>query len=239
MFTVLTFLLAACSASIEGSASELDDPSAFVLTTYDVPRGYESRVEDVLNRVFWRADDVPPLGRARQGAPGSVIVAAPESVQGDVKDVIERLNKLDPSVAEPKNVKLSYWMIGGTRAPAVDTSALPAVIAPAMAEVAAQEVPMRYEVLFRESLLSLDGTRAQATGPEFQIEQLASVSPAGSIVAELGLSVQGGVETRTQVQLGAGQVLVLGQTAVGGNGGPPGTSDALFYVVRPEPVAAQ
>ncbi|MBM4365763.1 MAG: hypothetical protein FJ102_06075 [Deltaproteobacteria bacterium] len=239
MFSFLTLLLGACSASLEGSASELGGPSEFVLTTYDVPRGYESRVEDVLNRVFWLADEVPPLGRARQGAPGSVIVAAPASVQGDVKGVIERLNRLDPAVAEPRNVKLSYWMIGGTRADAVDTSALPAVIAPAMAEVAGQEVPMRYEVLFRESLLSLDGTRAQANGPEFQIEQLASVSPAGSIVAELGLSVQGGVETRTQLTLGAGQVLVLGQTAVGGNGGPPGSSDAIFYVVRPEPVAAQ
>ena len=108
MTRFLPLLLTACSASIEGSASELDDPSAFVLTTYDVPRGYESRVEDVLNRVFWRADEVPPLGRARQGAPGSVIVAAPAGVQADVLGVIERLNKLDPAVAEPKNVRLSY-----------------------------------------------------------------------------------------------------------------------------------
>ncbi len=239
MTPFLAFLFAACTASLEGSATEGDAPSAFVLTTYDVPRGYESRVEDVLNRVFWRDDNVPPLGRARQGAPGSVIVAAPQVVQADVRGVIDRLNQLDPSVAEPRNVKLSYWMVGGSRAASVDTSALPTAIAPAMAEVAAQEGPMAYRVLFRESLLSLDGARAQATGPEFRIDQLASISPAGHVVAEVGINVQGGVETRTQVQLAPGQVLVLGHTAVGGDGGPPGSSDVLFYVLRPEPVAAQ
>lgn len=238
MITLFALILSACSASLEGSAGDPANAAAYVLTTYNVPQGYESRVEDVLNRVFWRADNVPPLGRARQGAPGSVIVAAPENVQDDVKDVIARLNQLDPLVAEPKNVKLSYWMVGGTRADAVDTSALPPAITPAFLEVAAQEVPMRYEVLFRESLLSLDGARAEANGPEFQLDQVASVGPSGRIVAEVGISVQGGVETRTQVQLGAGQVLVLGQTAVGG-GGSPGTSDALFYVIRPEPIAAQ
>ena len=76
----LLSLLPSCQATMEGSASEDDDDAAFQLKSYEVPAGYESRVEDVLNRVFWRGDNVPLLGRAHQGAPGSVIVAAPALV---------------------------------------------------------------------------------------------------------------------------------------------------------------
>lgn len=237
-FPLLSLL--ACSASLEGSASEEADETAFVLTTYDVPAGYESRVEDVLNRVFWRGENIPLLGRAHQGAPGSVIVAAPRSAQADVASVIERLNKLDPKVAEPTNVRLSYWMIGGTKGNEIDTSALPAAIAGAMAQVATQETPMRYAVLYHDTLLSLDGAHARVTTPEFQIGQVASVGPTGNIVAEIEIDSPGGVGTESKVQLAPGQALVLGQNVIGG--GPSAStaySDAIFYVVRPEPSPAQ
>lgn len=232
--------LFACSASLEGSASEDDHEQAFVLATYDVPAGYESRVEDVLNRVFWRGENVPLLGRAHQGSPGSVIVAAPRSAQADVASVIERLNKLDPKVAEPKNVRLSYWMIGGTKVDTTDTSGLPPAVASAMAEVAANEVPMRYAVLYHDTLLSLDGAHGRVTTPEFQIGQVASVGPTGNIVADIEIDSPGGVGTESKILLAPGQVLVLGQNVVGG--GPSEKqeySDAIFYVVRPEPAAAQ
>jgi hypothetical protein len=235
----LLSLLPSCQATMEGSASEDDDDAAFQLKSYEVPAGYESRVEDVLNRVFWRGDNVPLLGRAHQGAPGSVIVAAPASVQEEVGDVIARLNKLDPKVAEPKNVELSYWMIGGHKGAAVDIAALPADIAPAIAQVAASEAPMTYSVLTHQTLRSLDGAHARVTSPDLQISQVASVGPAGGIVADIEIDAPGGVGTKTQVRLADGQVLVLGQVATGGGPGPSGTSDAIFYVVRPEPPVAQ
>lgn len=156
----LLLSLVACNATLEGSASADDSPDALVLATYDVPTGYESRVEDVLNRVFWRGDEIPVIGRAHQGAPGSVIVAAPRSAHADVASIIDRLNKLDPKVAEPKNIRLDYWMVAGKRAETVDTSALPASIVPALSAVALAETPMRYTLVFQESLVSLDGARA-------------------------------------------------------------------------------
>ena len=235
--TTLILLLSACSASIEGTT---EDDGAFVLTTYDVPVGYESRTVDVLNRAFYRGENVPSGGRAIEGNAGSLIVSAPANTQDDVAGVIERLAKVDPKVAEPQNVRLSYWMVGGKKAAAVDTTALPTEITAAMTEVAGTEPAMQYEVLFHESLLSLDGSPGKGSGDTYSIEQLASLTPSGSILADIDITVRGGAGTETRVQLVPGQVLVMGQTA--GRGDPHEEKpllDALFYVVRPERVPAQ
>lgn len=237
MKSLLPLFLTACNASLEGSPTDDDH---FVLATYEVPPGYESRVEDVLNRAFWRGENIPLLGRALQGAPGTVVVAAPANAQDDVKAVIARLGQLDAAVAQPQNVRLSYWMVGGKKATAVDTSTLPPAISSQMAEVASTEVPMHYEVVFHESLLSLDGSRAQAKGANFMISQVVSVTPAGSILADIDIDTHSGVGTETRVQLAPGQVLVMGQTAGTGGVDPDAPAyDALFYVVRPDRVAAQ
>lgn len=233
----LFLFLNACSVPTETAATATGD---FVLATYDVPVGYESRVEEALNRVFYRGEGTALAGRALQGAPGNIIVAAPERAQKDVAAVIDRLAKIDPKLAEPQNVRLSYWMVGGTKAATVDTSALPPAIIAAMNEVSANEPPMRYEVMFQESLLSLDGSPGKGSGDTYSIEQVASITPQGSILADIDIVMRGGAGTETRVQLVPGQVLVMGQTA--GSGDPreeKPAHDALFYVVRPERVPAQ
>ena len=236
--TTLILFLAACSASLEGSSSA--DEDVFVLHTYDVPVGFESRVEEALNRVFYRGENIPSAGRALEGSPGTVIVAAPESAQEDLAAVIERLGKVDPKLATPQNIRLTYWMVGGTKASTVDTSALPPDITAAMTEVASAEPPMRYEVAFHESLLGLDGAHAKGAGETWDIGQVASLTPQGSILADIDIEMRGGAGAETRVQLVPGQVLVMGQTAGAGDPheGIPGL-DALFFVVRPERLPAQ
>jgi hypothetical protein len=224
----LSLLLAFVGCNAEHDAPG-DAASAMTIRSYTVPPGQEATVESTLNRLFYVGEGVAPVGRVHEGPPGTVVIAAPASVQDSVKEVIEVFAKAGPASA-PRNIRISWWLVAGRKAAEVDTHALPPDVASAMATVSGHEPPMVYTLRYTQELLGLDGEHARASGDTFSIDQMASATPQGEIVADLRVDMAGGLGASTRVHLVPGQVLVLGDT------GPAGLEgiDGLFYVLRPE-----
>jgi hypothetical protein len=155
-----------------------------------------------------------------------VVVAAPEETQESIQQVLEVLSKAEP--ASPINIQFSWWVVAAELSPQVDTGALPPALSEPMAEIAALEPSMRYTVRHATSLLALDGDESESSDGNFSIRQVASTTPQGSVLADLDIRLEGGINWRTRAQLQPGQTLVLGQTGTNSQG------ERYFYVVRPE-----
>ncbi len=236
LFLALAFVLAACTVPA-GEAEAAGAGDDLVLKTYEVPAGYSAQVESLLIRLLSRGHDAPPLGRAYQASEIAVCVAAPKSFHAGVPDVIDAFAKAEAQGQNPRNVRITYWVVAADPAESTEFMSMPDMVTDALTPVARIEPPMTYEVLYTRRLVSMDGDKASSNSADHvDLWQSVSLAPGGGLVADVRLQMPDGADTHTRITAKPGQVVVLGES-----GGGRGTDahDRYFYVIRPEVIEAE
>jgi hypothetical protein len=200
-------LLVTVAISCGGSDDRPAD-HGLVLRSYQVPDQTAPEMEKILNNIL-RLEEVS-YGRAHEGPGGRLFVAAPESVQQGVEELIGQLSESSP--AAPPMITLTCWAVVGD--PATETELAPGLdeIKSALEAIASAEGARSFTLLEKVRLHSLSGQWGKAEGQQIATSQRATAHN-DRVIAELEIRTQyrsGRIETT--VNLAPDQLLVLGQT---------------------------
>ncbi len=202
-----------------GSLADKPD-QGLVLRSYDVPPELAPEMSSILNGIL-----EGEKGRVKLGPNGQLVVAAPESIQEGIAELIAEMNVDAPQ--PPPMITITYWAVVGQPASETATSANLQEIESALATIAEADGAASFGLLEKLRLRSLSGESGEAKGQQLRVRQRASTQ-AGRVIAELNLSGVGNFETTVNIE--PDQLLVLGQTMM------PGAKTAdearLYLVVR-------
>lgn len=122
---LLALVLAGCSGSSSGPTHSSD----MELKLYTVPIHESSSVQNALEHVL--AGSAVGVGkgtdngmRVTQPFPGTLMVLAPESIQGNVGRAIAALDKASAKVAAPGRLQVHFWVIHAISGKGEDSPAL-------------------------------------------------------------------------------------------------------------------
>jgi hypothetical protein len=189
--------------------------SALVLRSFEVDPDLAGELEIILNEALARGENEAPVGRVSVGPGGRLIVAAPAAVLDAVEVLITDVEAASPP--PPPVISMTYWVVRGT--PAAETSWPERLgeVAQALEGICAAEGTTRFIIEEKVQLRSLSGERANSMAREYRVTQRATERD-GRVLVSVTLQntrrASGSIETR--LQLAPGQLLVLGQTGVGG-----------------------
>lgn len=210
LFIACLIAAAACNAPQMPTLPTPPSPPSppLVLRSYKAPEGQEERLTATLRELIARGDDAQ--GRVVRGPNAQILVAAPESLQGGVASLLQEISSA--AQAAPRTIQLRYWLVLGQPA------ASPAPRGPRLQELAAAldgvveaEGPMRFTLLEKLTLQSMDGEFARAQGRLLETEHNAAAASEG-VLANIDLEVTGGHKLQTRVALQPGQTVVLSQS---------------------------
>jgi len=228
-------------AAYFGLHRQRDDP--VVLESYTVPAEIAGEVRNALAGALWHGNDSPPLGQVTLMPNGRLVVTAPASVQEGVSRVIHDVieNKPGPTPA----ITFDVWIV--TAAPGNDSQAGKAQAAESLAEIgpalgAIQKAkgPLRFELLEKLSTVARTGRdKSKVRGAQAFMEVDASLRTAEDnqqmVAAKLQMGVMGlgwNSNLEAQSEMRPGELLVVGQSALGSPPGSPPSNKQLYYIVR-------
>jgi hypothetical protein len=243
---VLGVLAAGCGSKAAPSSSapaQNDYAQAHILRTYKVPDGQDKRVERLLRALSYPVQVVTPQGTQTQFVrlgpeligDGYMTLSAPAGIHDGVRELLDQLksSKVPPP---PATIDTTFWMVLGW--PATERSIAPELKDVAGAIEALGDLgPMRFELLDRLQVATIDGEETTASGNAVDRFVETPVVDGDAIRLRLSIRVHGekgstGVDTSVNVK--PGQFAVLGQAGYVPDkalGAPAGRA-SLFYVVR-------
>ncbi len=213
-----------------------DDP--VVLQTYSVPSEIAHEVQNALAGALWRGETTSPLGRVTALPNGNLLVTAPESVQKGVSRIIHDITENKPGPTP--TIGFEMWVV--TAAPG-EGSQVPdglTEVAPALGAIQKAKGPLKFELLEKVSTAArAGGDQSRVTGAQTNMEVQASLRTAGEnkqvVAAELRLGVSGfgwNSSLRAQSEMRPGELLVVGQSALGTRPNTPPSNKQIYYIVR-------
>jgi hypothetical protein len=226
-------LTAACNSTTNDTE---DDRHALLLRSYEVPAEYAAEVNSVINSLL-TPSGVAPIGTARIGPGGVVIVTAPASVHSGIEKMIADIGKAKPE--PPPIISLTYWIVEGR--PAKETAWPPQLneIESALKAVSASEGAMSFGLHERLKIQSMSGESATLSGGIASVRQVATVRE-GRVLGSIEIRLDRmGLSFYTKVQIGLNKVLVLGQSGCRKSQSLSGAQEIknepesnVFYIVR-------
>jgi hypothetical protein len=203
------------------SGKAADQAAAVELRTYEVPEGYKNEIASQLRYVLQGSEE-SAVGRVIPGTGNRLVVVAPPGIHEGLRSLVREMADLGP-VPPPSQARLTYWVVSGRPAGAGAAVDRPFVttgpagldrIETALAGIAEAQGPTEFRLLERLEILSTGHDWARAFGQVVRVRQRVAVS-GETVVAEVNIDLAGvslGIET--EVVIGRGQFLVLGQGGV-------------------------
>jgi hypothetical protein len=212
-------------------ASRSDTP---VMRSYPVTGDHADEVRAALQSALRGADDKRVLGRVTLAPNGQLIVTAPPSIQRGVDALLNDV--LASSSGPTPTIRLEAWFVRGTSEPGAADARL-AEVEPALAAIREAQGTTRFELIEKLTLHSraghgglVEGVRASLHG-EPTVRRVQKDMSVVSAQLQLRVPPMGG-SLAADVELTAGELLVLGQSAYAE--GDPATAppQTLYYIVR-------
>lgn len=235
--TVLALLLTACHLGATPTSSTTET-EPLILRSYDVPSAYAAEINSVVRQLLRaHGDEKNTVGSSSLGPGGRLLVAAPESFQRGVKELVEGLNAKHP--VPPASVTTESWVVVARPAakPVPLTPAL-AEVAPALDAVTKAQGPLEFALMEKVLTSGLSGGLSRTHGAHVELESQGTVFD-DRIVADLRINPPGGAGLSTRVTLPANKLLVIGQSGYSPTPDVPFWSKdgqaqdmSLFYVIR-------
>jgi hypothetical protein len=236
-------LLAGCGGKPAPSAAPQTDAQAHILRTYKVPDGQDKRVERLLRGLSYPVQVVTAQGTQTQFVrlgpeligDGYMTLSAPAGIHEGVRELLDQLkgSKVPPP---PATVETTFWLVLGW--PAQERSLAPDLKdAAAAIDTLGDLGPMRFELLDRVQVMTIDGEDAQASGNAIDRLTVTPVVDGDSIALRLNVRVRGGqapTGIETSINVKPDQYAILGQAGYVPDraAAPPPGRASLFYVVR-------
>ena len=217
-------LLLACSLpTVENPTTTIE------LRAFEVPPEHADRLSVTLNHVLSGNTDTP-IGRARTGPGGTLLVAAPSTVIDGVEPLIDAVTAAKPPPA-PNNLSVHYWLVEGVDGEVGHDERLNSV-ATTLASIVEADGPQYFELLASQRITSLEGERAEATtlgdfGETWFMQRIDRDPNSGAFVGEIHIredETVGRIETR--IALSPDQTAVLAATSH--------DSASIYILVRPQ-----
>lgn len=209
-----------------------------VLQTYSVPAEIGQEVRNALAGALWRGDTTAPLGHVTALPNGDLLVAAPESVQRGVDRIIRDVTKNKPGPTP--TIGFEMWVVTAAPGDDVQPSEALSEVAPALEAISKAKGALRFELLEKVSTTTRSGdSQSQVSGARANMGVKASLRTTSEnqqvIAAELQLAVNGfgwSSSLRAQSEMRPGELLVVGQSALGAQPNTPPSNKQIYYIVR-------
>lgn len=209
-----------------------------VLQSYAVPPEIGEEVANALAGALWRGDSAPPIGQVRRLPNGRLLVTAPASVQNSVGRIIDDIIKNKPGPTP--SIGFEMWVVTAGPAEGAQGNEGLAEVSSALEVIRKAKGPMRFELLEKIQTTAKAGEgNSQVSGARARMQVKASVRTAEDgkavVAADLQLGVSGFAwesSLRAQSEMHSGELLVVGQSALGSQPGTPPTNKQLYYIVR-------
>jgi hypothetical protein len=249
-------LVAACGPRVSS------DPAAMTMRVHSVPPDRAEAMMGSLNRAL-RLGSESSVGTVSLGAPGELIVLAPESLQPSIEQSVQKLNAAHPDSgtrAVPQ-LRLRFWSVDASPGPGEDSPGL-APIAPALDALRKVQGDAHFVLRDEVESVSADGRpvrrdwsaapTAQDARPATQKLQYSIMADRGQRWLELsfhdanhprqagatpGNAPRAATSISTSTTVTLGQTLVLAtQPALAAT--PGGAASTRYYIVRVDDVGA-
>jgi hypothetical protein len=222
-------LLVLCLSACTGLPATAPPDPTLNLHAYDVPEAHAKQLASTLNTMLRGSGDAP-VGSARLGPGGTLLVAGPPSVIQGVSRVVSRVQSA-PSSPPPTNLAIHYWLVEST---AGDYGFDPelAAIDSTLKAIAETDGPRYFQVLATQRIASLEGESATAQTSydrgQTQFTQRILRDPhSGAYIGELELKdAKRFGQLSTRIALDPEKTAVLGTTTTADD-------SSLYIIVRP------
>lgn len=209
-----------------------------VLENYAVPPEIAEEVSRALSGALWRGQNDPPIGAVTLMPNGRLVVTAPASVQRSVSRIIDDIteNKPGPTPA----ITFDVWVVTATAGGNPQTPEALAEVGPALEVIRKAKGPQAFELLEKLSTVARTGRdSSDVHGARSSMKVDASLRRAEDnqqlVAAKLRIGINGlgwnsGLEAQTEMR--PGELLVVGQSALGSPMGAPPSNKQVYYIVR-------
>jgi len=218
--SVLALFLAAvaCNASdsvpIDDGDASLAKLHRHVLRTYPVPKGHQKTLRRLLESSTYPITVVSKEGQQTQfvwlnpqfTGKGYFVLSAPVGIHDGVKELLSVLENVPPQPSSTINV--TYWAVKGQPASSLE---LDDSVTELEKPLRALGVNMRFSLVEKVSLETMDGKRAIANGRTIDAEHVAMYQDNRIDLAITHLRDHYGGYINTQLSLKPGQFAVVGQ----------------------------
>jgi hypothetical protein len=191
-----------------GGESSEEEP--LVLKSYEVPAGYGHDVVRVINGLLVDRLEKKRYGQVVLSSNGQLLVNAPQSFHPGVQKFLSDLKHKDPLPPEP-SIKVQYWIVLGMKTDGASNAGEFMEIAPALNSINETQGSHEFVLQERLSTMSQSGQAAEVNGATAMIRCDSSVSNE-EVLMDLRIHSEGS-RIDTMVQVPAGKLLVLGQSA--------------------------
>jgi hypothetical protein len=221
------------------SVNRLKHTDPMVLTSYDVPPEIAEEVHSALSGALSVAGkNGTAVGRVTVLPNGRLLVAAPPEMQAGVRRILRDIADYKPG-ATP-TIGFEVWVVKATTGSAPAASSALNEIEPALAAIGKNQGPLNFELLEKLSTNARpDKDTSNISGALTQVQLRATLrkinATESTVAAKLALSVSAGpgvhAAIEAQAELRPGELLVLGQSAVGNRDASKANAQ-LYYIVR-------
>jgi hypothetical protein len=203
----------------------------------DISREMQSALDSALGA---RTKDGPRVGSVSQAPDGRILVAAPESVQKGVQDILTQVAATKPP-ATP-TIHFEVWLVTAVPgASAADVEPDLAEVRPALADIQKLKGPLHFELIEDLALQTRAGNnRNEVKGARAELRVTTSLrnDAKGQPVIAANINVQQNYRQPLQIgeisaltELRPGQLLVIGQSTVPGKT-PTDRNSQIYFIVR-------
>lgn len=225
----------AIGAVVLGAKRLQSDPVS--LETYSAPPEIAGEVRSALSAALAGNPALKPLGRVTLMPNGRLVVTAPQSIQRGVRRIIDDIIQNKP--APTPTIGFDVWVVTATPGAAVTAADL-AEVEPALAVIRESRGPLAFALLEKLSTKARSGEEeSHVRGKNAELEVGASLRKGTNndslVAAKLRVVVWQGktpmhLEAHTEIR--PGELLVAGQSALGGTPSTGGPDKQIYYIVR-------
>lgn len=209
-----------------------------VLQTYAVPPEIAEEVRNALSGALWRGQNDPPIGQVTLMPNGSLVVTAPASVQEGVGRIIHDITENRPGPTP--SIRFDLWVVAASPGEGTQASDALEEVAPALEVIRKAKGPLEFELVEKLSTVARTGRDdSSVRGARASMQVRASLRTAEDnqqvVAAKLRTGVGGfgwDSSLEAQAEMRPGELLVVGQSALGSQPGTPPTNRQVYYIVR-------
>lgn len=212
VFFIFAIALFSCSRPNLTIPAPLErEKEPLVLKSYEVPEGYGDEVKRIINDLLIDRVAEKRYGQVTMAPDGQLLVNAPKSFHPGVENFLDTLKKKGPLPPEP-SIRMHYWIVLGMQTSGMSNAGQFKEIAPALESINESQGTHEFVLLEHLSTLSKSNHQAQVTGATAEISCLSSIRN-DQVLMDMWIRSESS-RLDTEVQIPAGKLLVLGQSAI-------------------------